>query len=44
MDRTRFSEEICEHFNIIDPAGNKQTAGGLKALRKPEKQGWFFRI
>jgi hypothetical protein len=28
MGRTRFAEEICEHFNFIDPAGNKQTAGG----------------
>jgi len=42
IGRTRFAEGICEHFNFIDPAGNNQTAGCLKALRKLEKQGWFI--
>lgn len=40
--RTQFANEVCEHFNFVDPAGNKQTAGCLKALRELEKQGWFI--
>lgn len=40
--RSRFAEEICEHFNFFDPMGNKQIAGCLKALRELEKQGWFI--
>jgi len=40
--RTQFANEVCEHFNFFDPAGNQQTTGCLKALRELEKQGWFI--
>jgi hypothetical protein len=41
INRTKLADKVCEHFNFIDPRGNRQRGGCLKALRKLEQAGHF---
>ena len=35
------ANKTCDHFNFVDPRGNRQTGGCLKALKKLEQAGHF---
>jgi hypothetical protein len=41
LTRTALAKQVCDHFQFFDPAGERQTSGCLKALRKLEQQGHF---
>jgi len=41
MARTKLAEQVCLHFGFLDPRGNTQCSGCLKALRELERQGHF---
>jgi hypothetical protein len=41
MNRTALADRICSLFGFINPRGEKQHSGCMKALRALEKEGWF---
>ena len=41
VNRTTLANKLCDHFKFIDPCGNRQQDGCVKALRKLEQAGHF---
>lgn len=41
LTRTKLAEQVCRHFGFLDPRGNTQCSGCLKALRELERHGHF---